>query len=369
MKEQKEWNDTAGLNRLILKTSWWMVIIITLLSVTGVFLVEQYNGRGFFHVIVSNLFLPTLYTVLLLTVTHLLCSLFNRWGDTILLLGIFGIMHVYILHFPHVPGIHYLLIISVLISALYYQKKKVYFTSIISLISFFFLYYFYEPFSSGVTIGDLFAFVGIFIGFIFVSVGIIYRGHYLLNHLEKSMRNQEELLVRNILMDRETKIDALTGLYNHKTFHEYLARLIEQGDENRLSLQLAIIDIDNFKQVNDQFGHWVGDSVLKRVGEQFKQHVTADDFVSRYGGEEFAVILTEKTKHESFQIVDTIREMISQMIHPEMNHQPATVSIGMCSYEAGLGKEAFFKAADMSLYQAKRNGKNQTIMATSYPTP
>lgn len=210
---------------------------------------------------------------------------------------------------------------------------------------------------------NIFAFIGIFIGFVFISGGIIYRGHYLLKHLEESLCQQKELLVRNILMDRENKIDALTRLYNHKTFHEYLDRLIEQGDKNQLSFQLAIIDIDNFKQVNDQFGHWVGDSVLKRVGEQFKLNVTANDFVSRYGGEEFAVILTEKSKSESFQLVDTIRANISQMIHPEMNHKPVTVSIGMCSYEVGLGKEAFFKAADNSLYQAKKNGKNQVFMA------
>ena len=203
MKEQKEWNDITGLNRLILKTTWWMVIIIILISVTGVIIVDQYNDRGFFQVIVSNLLLPTMYTVLILTLTQLFYFYFNHWEDNILILGIFGIMHVYIINFPYVPGIHYLLIISVLISALYYQKEKVYFTSLLSLISFFFLYCFYEPFSSGIRRSDIFAFIGIFIGFVFISGGIIYRGHYLLKHLEESMRQQKELLVRNILMDRE----------------------------------------------------------------------------------------------------------------------------------------------------------------------
>lgn len=363
MKEQKEWNDITGLNRLILKTSWWMVIVIILISVTGVLIGNQYSGKDLFQMAVSHVFLPTVYTVLILTLTQLLYSLFKRWGDNILILGIFGILHVYIINFPFVPGIHYLLIISVLISALYFQKEKVYFTSILSLISIFSLYFLYEPFSSEIVRGDIFAFIGIFIGFAFISVGIIYRGHYLLKHLEESMRNQEELLVRNIMMDKATKIDGLTGLYNHKTFHEYLDRLIEQSDNSQLSFQLAIIDIDNFKKVNDQFGHWVGDIVLKRVGEQLKLNVTTDDFVSRYGGEEFAVILTEKNKSESFQLVDTIRANVSQMIHPEMGHKPVTVSVGMCSYEAGLGKETFFKTADTSLYQAKKNGKNQTIMA------
>ncbi|CEG21489.1 putative diguanylate cyclase YcdT [Planococcus massiliensis] len=362
MQEQKDWNDTKGLNKLILKTSWLMVFIIIFISAAGVIIINQYNDKSFFQVMSSYVFLPTLCTVVILALTHLFYVLFNRWGDYILTVGVLAIMHVYIINFPFAPGIHYLLIISVLISALYFQKQKVYFTSILSLISFFSLYFFYEPFSSEIARSDIFAFIGIFIGFICISVGIIYRGDYLLKHLEESMRSQEELLVRNILMDRENKTDALTGLYNHKTFYEHLDRLIEKSSENQISFQLAIIDIDDFKAINDQYGHWIGDMVLKRVGEQFKLNATTDDFVFRYGGEEFAVILTAKNKTESFQVMDKIRADISRLTHSEMDHKSVTVSIGMCSYEVGLGKEAFFKAADNSLYKAKRNGKNQTIM-------
>lgn len=363
MKEQKEWNDIAGLNRLILKFSWWMVIVIVLLSVLGTLISFQFNMEGFMEVAVSNVLLPTILTVLILALTHVLYYMFNSWGDYILLLGIFAILHVYIINFPFAQGIHYLLIISVLISALYYQKDKIYITGILSLISILALYFFYEPLSRELESRDIFAFIGIFIGFVFISIGIIYRGHYLLKHLEESIRNQEELMVRNIMMDKASKMDALTDLYNHKTFHEYLDKLIEQSDQNQLSFQLAIIDIDNFKKVNDQFGHWVGDIVLKRVGEQLKLNVTPVDFVSRYGGEEFAVIFTEKNKHVSYQLIDSIRSTISEIVHPEMEHKPVTISVGMCSYVAGLGKESFFKAADDSLYEAKRNGKNQTVVA------
>ena len=85
--------------------------------------------------------------------------------------------------------------------------------------------------------------------------------------------------------------------------------------------------------------------------------ITANDFVSRYCGEEFAVILTEKSKSESFQLVDTIRANISQMIHSEMNHKPVTVSIGMCSYEVGLGKEPFSKL----LIKPKRTARTRLL--------
>jgi diguanylate cyclase len=363
MKEQKEWNDIAGLNRLILKASWWMVLVIILLSGSGILLTHQYDGNSLYPMAVSYVFFPTIYTVIILALTQVLYNLFMRWGDYILLLGIFAILHVYIINFPFAQGIHYLLVINVLISALYFQKEKVYFTGILSLISIISLYFFYEPFSSEIARRDIYAFIGIFIGFVFISVGIIYRGHYLLKHLEESIRNQEDLMVRNIIMDRAAKMDGLTDLYNHKTFHEYLDRLIEQSDASQLSFHLAIIDIDNFKKVNDQFGHWVGDIVLKRVGEQLKLNATPDDFVSRYGGEEFAVILTDKNKTEAFQLIDQIRAAISEMVHPEMGAKPVTISVGMCSYEMGLGKENLFKAADDSLYQAKRNGKNQTVIA------
>jgi diguanylate cyclase (GGDEF)-like protein len=160
-------------------------------------------------------------------------------------------------------------------------------------------------------------------------------------------------------MERITQIDALTDCYNHKSFHEYLDKLIEQRESKHSLLHLAIIDIDNFKKVNDTYGHWVGDIVLKSVSHTLKELVTPNEYVARYGGEEFAVIFTGKTGEEAYQILDKIRLEIAQTKHPEMDHQSVTVSMGLQSYVEGEERENLFKRADHSLYTSKKTGKNK----------
>ncbi|TDF96245.1 GGDEF domain-containing protein [Paenibacillus piri] len=210
-------------------------------------------------------------------------------------------------------------------------------------------------------IGVLFLYIGVTV----IALAIAASGIELLDHLKHATETKQELLVKTIIMDKLAKMDALTDLYNHKTFHEYLEKLIEQSECNELPLQLAIMDIDNFKKINDTYGHWVGDIILQRVANLIKETVTPNDFVARYGGEEFAVIFTEKTPESSFTIAEEIRHKLAVTLHPELDSQAATLSIGLQDYVKGEGKESLFKGADASLYTAKRTGKNKTV-AHSY---
>lgn len=207
-------------------------------------------------------------------------------------------------------------------------------------------------------IGILFLYLGVTV----IALNISISGIELLNNLKNATEAKQELLVKTVIMDKLAKMDALTDLYNHKTFHEYLDRLIEQNERNRLSLQLAIMDIDNFKKINDTYGHWVGDIMLQRVAHIIKNTVTPDDFAVRYGGEEFAVIFTEKTVDQSLRIVEQIRQQLAATLHSELDSQAVTMSVGLNDYVTGEGKEALFKGADASLYTAKRTGKNKTVM-------
>jgi diguanylate cyclase (GGDEF)-like protein len=169
--------------------------------------------------------------------------------------------------------------------------------------------------------------------------------------------SSRKLLVKNLLMDRASKIDALTDCYNHKNFHEHLDKITKLSESNDLLPHLAIIDVDNFKKVNDTFGHWVGDIVLKSISRSIKELVTPDEF--RYGGEEFAVIFTGKTLGEAYQILNKIRLEIAHTNYPELDNQCVTVSIGLQRYVQGEGKEKLFKDADYSLYTSKKTGKNK----------
>lgn len=180
------------------------------------------------------------------------------------------------------------------------------------------------------------------------------------NNLEKMTIDKQELLVRSAIMENMSKVDALTDMYNHRTFQEYFDTIIEQVSRADRSLQLAILDIDDFKKINDTFGHSVGDIILKRIASKIKTMVTAEDITARYGGEEFAVILTNKTMKQSLRLLESIRKTIQDEMHVELNKN-VTVSIGVHEYYKGEAKEEAFNKADKALYKAKRKGKNMIV--------
>lgn len=188
------------------------------------------------------------------------------------------------------------------------------------------------------------------------------RGYQLLKTLEKSMESEQEYMIQNIVMDRMSKLDLLTELYNHKTFHEYFDRLIDHHGQLSFALHLAVMDIDNFKKVNDTYGHAVGDIALKMVAEQIKKHTGPDDFAARYGGEEFVTLLTTIDADEALATLEKLREAIASTPIPEMDGMCVTVSIGLHTYQAGDTKTTSFQRADQALYEAKRTGKNKIVV-------
>ncbi|WP_410513209.1 GGDEF domain-containing protein [Paenibacillus sp. BR2-3] len=202
----------------------------------------------------------------------------------------------------------------------------------------------------------------IFAGTSLTGFGVIRRGSDLLQSLENSVKSEQDLRIQNIIMDRLSKIDPLTDLYNHKTFHEYLGWLIDHQQNNPFPMQLAVLDIDNFKKVNDMYGHWVGDIALKQVAAIVLKNIGADDFAARYGGEEFVIILTAKPLEASYDIIERIRAGIAEMPIAEMEDKAVTVSIGMHDFAGADSKSYVFQKADDALYQAKKTGKNKVVL-------
>jgi len=202
----------------------------------------------------------------------------------------------------------------------------------------------------------------IFAGTSLTGFGVIRRGRDLLQSLENSMKSEQNLRIQNIIMDRLSKIDPLTDLYNHKTFHEYLGWLIDHQQNNPFPMQLAVLDLDNFKKVNDAYGHWVGDIVLKQVAAMVLNNIGADDFAARYGGEEFVIILTAKPLEVSYDIIERIRTGIADLPIVEMEGKSVTVSIGMHDFLGADSKSYVFQRADDALYEAKKTGKNKIVV-------
>lgn len=262
---------------------------------------------------------------------------------------------------PNIGIVPAIFIFPILTSVLSFNKRRILASFILTLFSLAFLYTLSSELRNTMQTLHLIGILFLYMGVAIIALAITSSGFELLKNLKHAIETKQDLLVKNIVMDRVSKMDALTDMYNHKTFHEYLERLIEQNEQNDLPLQLALLDIDNFKKINDTYGHWVGDVILMRVSKIIKETVTPNDFVARYGGEEFAVIFTEKTAEEASQFAEIIRYKLASTLHPELDAQPATISIGLQNYIKGKGKEALFKGADAALYTAKRTGKNKTV--------
>lgn len=163
---------------------------------------------------------------------------------------------------------------------------------------------------------------------------------------------------------REQSIrDGLTGAFNHRHFQETLQRAIGRSDRQARPVTVLMLDIDNFKSINDRWGHPVGDAILQRVTTEILAGVRGDmDLVARYGGEEFAVILPEAPSSVAFEVAERIRKRIDERLFRPPEGEDiirTTVSIGLATYpEDGRDKAQLLENADAALYRAKRAGKN-----------
>ncbi|MFA7554646.1 MAG: GGDEF domain-containing protein [Spongiibacteraceae bacterium] len=158
--------------------------------------------------------------------------------------------------------------------------------------------------------------------------------------------------------------DALTGLPNRRTFNTKLARLLLLTKRNESPLSIIFLDVDNFKQINDSKGHDVGDKVLKCLAKLLSATVRRSDFVARWGGEEFIIMLTGTDIDNASLIAEKLRLIIENSVALQaLAEFPVTASFGITSVEEGDNIDLIFNRVDRALYQAKSKGKNQLIKA------
>ncbi len=161
---------------------------------------------------------------------------------------------------------------------------------------------------------------------------------------------------------RMALIDGLTGLYNKQMFLEFLDKEREFSVRRDSPFFLAFFDIDDFKKVNDTHGHLIGDEVLRILGAIFLKAARKSDIIARFGGEEFAWIIHNDNKEECFSILERIRNEIFTTVFPK--DLTISVSIGLAQYAPNNNDcmENLIHQADTAMYQAKREGKNRTVM-------
>jgi diguanylate cyclase (GGDEF)-like protein len=159
--------------------------------------------------------------------------------------------------------------------------------------------------------------------------------------------------------------DALTELYNRRHFLELLEKEIARAQRHERPLALAILDVDLFKRVNDEYGHIAGDGVLKQIAEVLRQHVRGEDVAARIGGEEFAVLLPEAEPGAAIAFCERLRESIAATpFAPGGTPRTITISIGLADLAASrTDRSAIMRAADAALYEAKEQGRNRVRRA------
>jgi diguanylate cyclase (GGDEF)-like protein len=173
---------------------------------------------------------------------------------------------------------------------------------------------------------------------------------------------------------REQSIrDSLTGAYNHRHFQDVLQRELGRAERLGRPLTVLMLDIDDFKSINDRYGHPVGDAILQGIVAEIRNEVRGDmDLLARYGGDEFALVLPETPSSDAVIVAERVRRRVDERLFRMPDSQPvlrATVSIGLATYpEDAVEKRDLVEKADAALYRAKHGGKN-AVVSTSEAGP
>jgi diguanylate cyclase (GGDEF)-like protein len=158
-------------------------------------------------------------------------------------------------------------------------------------------------------------------------------------------------------------LDGLTGIFNRRYFELRMAEEIERARRFDTGMAVIMVDIDQFKYLNDEFGHILGDEVLRQVSSIFHQQLRKTDVVCRYGGEEFAILLSQTNPQHALNVAEKLRGLVEHWQFPGVP-RAVTISAGAASYpEHGTTRDELVKAADAGLYMAKQAGRNQVLVA------
>lgn len=171
-----------------------------------------------------------------------------------------------------------------------------------------------------------------------------------------------EVITSTDMLGLESSRDSLTRLFNHEKFYELLEERMSIYTKDKTPFSVIIADIDNFKKVNDTYGHAFGDEVIKQLSQVMLQCKGTKDICARYGGEEFAVILPNKTLNEAVLLAERIRTTFqdAEFSSADGSSHHFSISLGVAEYTQEYETaSSFFEMADKALYEAKESGKNR----------
>lgn len=180
------------------------------------------------------------------------------------------------------------------------------------------------------------------------------------NRSERKEHNRKLEELKNL-----TIIDDLTGLFNSRQFYRHIRQEIERSNRYFRPLSLILMDIDNFKSLNDTYGHLCGDEILAGMGKIIKSAIRKQDIAFRYAGDEFTIILPETGIEKAIAVAERVRRAVENetQVFSISGHLKVTVSIGVVEYLTDEEIKTFVHRADSAMYASKRKGRNKISMA------
>ncbi|MBI3399345.1 MAG: diguanylate cyclase [Deltaproteobacteria bacterium] len=187
-----------------------------------------------------------------------------------------------------------------------------------------------------------------------------------INVFLKIQELQNELKEKNMLLEKLSVTDELTGLYNRRYFYDYISMHVALAKRHDYHIGCLLIDIDRFKSINDTYGHDVGDKVLKGIAEIMAKKMREGEVLARFGGEEFIICLCRADNDGAIRAAERMRMAVEDANLSDDNTPPLkiTISVGIAIYpQQGLeNSDDIIKAADEALYHAKRTGRNKVMV-------
>lgn len=247
----------------------------------------------------------------------------------------------------------------IILSTVYVNRKTLFFAYIMSLafyliVLFGYLHSFVSPDDYTHTYMDMLTNIGILTAVYLICLLIFKRIRELINTAVTQS-------IRQIELSHELSLDSLTQLYNHATFYEKLDEHIMRYKKAHHEFSLIVMDLDNFKSINDAWGHDCGDIVILRLVDLINAELREEELAFRYGGEEFTVLTPGITR--GMELAERIRKAM-EMQRFDFMDRSITISIGVSAYEASFGgRREFFSSADKALYSAKQSGKNRVCLS------
>lgn len=175
------------------------------------------------------------------------------------------------------------------------------------------------------------------------------------NYLSTGRDISQRKAMETALRELATK-DKLTDVFNRHQCDLFYDNFVRNNSEED-KFYLLLFDIDNFKKINDNFGHQQGDTVLKEIASRVQEAIRPEDILIRWGGEEFIIMTISESNEKAFLFAERVRKVVASCMFEKIGQ--VTVSIGLVRYEQGITKEVLIEQADKAMYQAKKEGKNR----------